>query len=299
MAKVCWRFQIDCQRGYLSLTLTGIFFMSDDLLRLYPDPGPFVALRGLYLNSGLRECADTGPLVYTNFIVSIDGRIALAQPDGHHQIPGDITNRRDWRLFQELAALSDVLITSGRYLRDVAHNKAQDVLPVSRDADYDDLRAFRRDRGLSDQPAVAIVSGSLDIDVQTLPTDQRDVVIITTAHSGIARRRALEARGARVIVAGDGNRVGGDQLVAALAAMNYRLMYSIAGSMLCHTLIAAGQLHRLYITQAHRLLGGDDFDTIVRGSHFVPPRDLKLKSLYYDATALEGAGQCYALYQID
>jgi riboflavin biosynthesis pyrimidine reductase len=145
---------------------------------------------------------------------------------------------------------------------------------------------------------VAIVSGSLDIDVQTLPTDQRDVVIITTAQSDIARRRALEARGARVIVAGDGERVGGDQLVAALAALNYRFMYSIAGSMLCHTLVAAGQLHRLYITQAHRLLGGDDFDTIVRGPRFVPPRDLKLNSLYYDATALEGAGQCYALYQL-
>ncbi len=109
--------------------------------------------------------------MYTNFIASIDGRIALAQPDGHRQIPGEITNRRDWRIFQELAALSDVLITTGRYLGDVAHNRAQEVLPVSHDADYDDLRAFRRDRGLSDQPAVAIVSGSLDIDVQTLPID--------------------------------------------------------------------------------------------------------------------------------
>lgn len=272
--------------------------MSEDVLRLYPDPGALVALHGLYLNSGLRECAGAGPLVYTNFIASIDGRIALAQPDGHHQIPSAITNRRDWRLYQELAALADVLITSGRYLRDVAHSRAQDVLPVSRDADYDDLLAFRRDHGLSDQPAVAIVSGSLDIDVQTLPIDQRDVVIITTAQSDIGRRRALEARGVRVIVAGDGKRVGGDQLVAALAAMNYRLMYSIGGSMLCHTLVAAGQLHRLYITQAHRLLGGDDFDTIVGGSSFVPPRDLKLHSLYFDATALDGAGQCYAHYQL-
>jgi len=270
--------------------------MSEDLLRLYPDPGALVALHGLYLNSGLRECA--GPLVYTNFIASIDGRIALALPDGHHQIPGAITNRRDWRLFQELAALSDVLITSGRYLRDVAHSRAQDVLPLSRDVDYDDLRAFRRDHGLSDQPAVAIVSGSLDIDVQTLPIDQRDVVIITTAQSDIGRRRALEARGARVIVAGDGKLVGGDQLVAALAAMNYRFMYSIAGSMLCHTLVAADQLRRLYITQAHRLLGDNDFDTIVRGSRFTPPRNLKLHSLYFDVTALDGAGQCYAHYQL-
>ena len=85
-------------------------------------------------------------------------------------------------------------------MRNVAQSRAQDVLPVSRDADYDDLRAFRRDHGLSDQPAVAIVSGSLDIDVQTLPIDQPDVVIITTARSDIARRRALEVSGARVIV---------------------------------------------------------------------------------------------------
>jgi riboflavin biosynthesis pyrimidine reductase len=281
--------------------------MRDDLICLYPGPGDKVPLNGLYLNSGLRESAGVGPLVYTNFIASIDGRIALARADGHLQAPKAITNPRDWRLFQELAALSDVLITSASQMRDIAQrqnqdkmrDKTQDGLPVSHDLAYQDLVAFRRERGLSPQPAVAIVSASLDIPLSSLPTPaQREVVIITGARSDLHRQRILSKAGYRLIAVGDSERVDGAQLVAALVKLNYKIMYSIGGPQICHTLLASKQLHSLYVTSAHRLLGGTDFDTLMWGPAFATPRDLELRSLYLDPAALNGAGQSFAHYAV-
>lgn len=273
--------------------------IDDSLLRLYPEPGARVALQGLYLRSGLREAALAGPLVYTNFIASVDGRIALPAADGRHQIPKAIANPRDWRLFQELAALADVLITSGRYLRDVAAGKAQDALPVSKAAAYRDLLAFREAQGLSAQPAVAIVSASLDIPLSALPpAAERELIIVTGASADPVRLQRFSAAGYRVITAGAGERVDGAELVAALADLGYRLMYSTGGSQLCHTLLHAGRLNRLYLTTAQRVVGGSRFDTPVFGPAFDKAPDLKMRGLYFDPNGLDGAGQMFAEYEI-
>ena len=273
--------------------------MNADLIRLYPDPGDAVPLHGLYLHSGLRESAVAGPLVYTNFITSIDGRIALTKANGRHQVPKATANSRDWRLFQELATLADILITSGHHIRDIAQGKSQAGLPVSLEPAYQDLLAFRHERGLSPQPAIAIVSASLDIPLASLPAPtERDVVIITGARSDAQRQRALSEAGYRVITVGDDERVDGAEMVAALAELNYQVMYSIGGPQLCHTLLAGGQLHRLYVTSAHRLLGGTAFDTLVWGPAFATPPNLELRSLYLDPTGLDGAGQSFAQYAV-
>ena len=273
--------------------------MSAELIRLYPDPGATMPLHGLYLHSDLREFAVAGPLVYTNFITSIDGRIALTKANGRHQVPRAIANSRDWRLFQELAALADILITSGHHIRDIAQGKSQAGLPVSLEPAYQDLLAFRRERGLSPQPAIAIVSASLDISLPSLPSPtQRDVLIITGARSDAQRQRALSEAGYRVIRVGDGERVDGAEVVAALAELNYQVMYSIGGPQLCHTLLASGQLHRLYVTSAHRLLGGTAFDTLVWGPAFATLPNLELRSLYLDPTGLDGASQSFAQYAV-
>ena len=270
-----------------------------NVIRLYPDPGASVPLDGLYLYSGLREFTTAGPLVYTNFIASIDGRIALTNTEGQHHLPNTIANARDWRLFQELAALADVVITSARHLRNIAQGKPHNGLPVSVEPAYQDLLAFRRERGLSPQPALAIVSASLDIPLDTLPApSQREVVIITGAGSDAQRQRTLTAAGYRLITVGDDERVDGAQLVAALTALNYRVMYSIGGPQICYSLLASGQLHRLYLTSALRLLGGTAFDTLLWGPVCATPRNLELRSLYLDPTGLDGVGQTFAQYVV-
>ena len=273
--------------------------MSDDLIRMYPDAGERVPLSGLYLHSGLRDAASAGPLVYTNFIASIDGRIALTKTDGHHQVPKATANSRDWRLFQELAALADVIITSGHHIRDIAQGKSQAGLPVSVGPAYRDLLAFRREHGLTPQPAIAIVSANLELSPASLPAPtEREVIIITGARSDAQRQRVLSAAGYRVIPVGEGERVDGAEMIAALAELNYQMMYSIGGPQLCHTLLAVGQLHRLFLTSAHRLLGGTAFDTLIWGPAFATPPSLELCTLYLDPAGLDGAGQSFAHYAV-
>ena len=79
-------------------------------------------------------------------------------------VPKDTANERDWRLFQELAAQADLIISSGRYLRDWADGRAQEILQTD-DPRFADLRQWRQDRGLSPQPDIAIISGSLNFPV--------------------------------------------------------------------------------------------------------------------------------------
>jgi hypothetical protein len=97
---------------------------SRSLLALYPEPER-TALEGIYLSHDLRRCRrGVDPFVYSNFIASLDGRIAVADPQGGEpEIPSATANPRDWRLLLELAAPADALIVSGRYVRKVGRGR--------------------------------------------------------------------------------------------------------------------------------------------------------------------------------
>lgn len=273
--------------------------MSEPILRLYPGAPEPVALEGAYLAHGLHRASAAAPMVYTNFIASLDGRIALVDPGTRrHRVPAAIANPRDWRLFQELAAQAHVLVTTARYFRDLTQGQAQDALPVSTQAPYADLLAWRRAEGLAPQPAVAVVSASLDLPVPPdLDLQQRAFYVLTGEGADPGRVEALERRGLRVLFAGNGHRVDGRRLVQVLVERGYYSLYAVAGPQLLHTLVSAGVLDRLYLTHAHRLLGGAGYDTILEGAVLDPAADLRLASLYYDPHAPEGAGQSFGVYE--
>lgn len=270
-----------------------------NVLRLFPLPSQDMPLRGLYLGHELRRnCAGLGrPFVYANFVVSLDGRIALPGPAGSALIvPKQIANPRDWRLFQELAIQADVIISSGRYLRDYAAGRAQEILRVYDDAQFIDLRQWRLERGLSPQPDIAVISGSLDFPIpEALTAGGRNVVICTTSQANAQRVRELEAHAGKVIVVGE-TAVDGRLLVLALAELGYRLIYSAAGPKVLQGLSAAGVLDRQYLTLAHRLLGGQPFSSIVEGPQLAPAVGLRLNAVYYDAAGLDGLGQLFLSY---
>ena len=185
------------------------------LMKLFPTPVETVPLERLYLNHNLRAVRDPSrPFVYTNFIASLDGRIALECPrTGTAVVPDEIANARDWRLFEELAAQADVLLTTGRYVRQLARGDAQATLPLSEEAAYQDLRDWRQAQGLAAQPAVVVLSASLDIPlIEPLIGRHGRVYIATGSDVDAARVRAIEARGARVIVAGQGTACAGSSL---------------------------------------------------------------------------------------
>lgn len=274
--------------------------MEPPLTRLFPATGDQLPLTGLYLQHQLHLQGKAGkPFVYSNFVTSLDGRIALGNPGSTtHTVPAAIANARDWRLYQELAGQADLLVTSGRYFRQSYIGEEQDRLPVGRQAEFNDIHAWRAAQGLRAQPDIAILSGSLDIPVDTLqPYAPRRILVITGDDSNPQRASALQAAGAEIIRAGSGAWVDGRRMIEELAALDYRSIYAIAGPAVFYTLLEANAINRLYLTITQQLLGGTEFDTLTQGPLLSPAPGMSLLSLYHDPHAPEHAGQLLAAFE--
>jgi riboflavin biosynthesis pyrimidine reductase len=272
--------------------------MDESVISLYPAAAERLPLEGLYMAHDLRQYGRSSgkAYVYSNFITSLDGRIAVAHPTRPGlMVPKQTANERDWRLFQELAAQADLIISSGRYLRDWADGRAQEILQVD-DPRFADLRDWREGRGLAPQPDIAIVSGSLRFPIpDVLTAGGRKVVVFTIEGADPERVKEIEAMAGRVFVAGKDS-VRGDLMVEQMSRLGYKTVYSAAGPKILHLLLSGGVLDRLYLTYAHRLLGGGEFATFVDGPAFEPSVDMTLTSLYLDSLGLEGLGQLFAVY---
>lgn len=281
--------------------------MNDFVTQLYPSPfiehknelqfdydgGAKRPFSNLYLSHNIRQ--HDGTFVYANFISSVDGRIAIPHPtrDGL-TVPTSITNERDWRLFQELAAQADIIISSGRYLRDYADGRAQEILQTN-DSRFTDLRDWRQERGLSPQPDIAIISNSLDFPIPKVLTENgRKIIVFTTANPDPVRLVEIEAKAGQVIVVGK-NSVDGGQMIEQLTKAGYRIIYSAAGPKILHLLLTSQVLNRLYLTQANKLLGGRPFSSIVDGTLFPKGIDINLHSIYLDQADF---GQLLLAYNI-
>jgi riboflavin biosynthesis pyrimidine reductase len=228
----------------------------------------------------------------------VDGRIAIPHPSGDGlTVPNSTANERDWRLYQELVAQADIILSSGRYLRNWAEGRAQEILQVD-DPRFADLRAWRQARGLAPQPDIAIISASLRFPIpDVLTAGGRKVIFFTAAHPDPARVKEIETQVGPVFVAGERG-VDGDRMVKHLSELGYHSIYSAAGPKVAHLLLAGGVLDRLYLTQANRLLGGEPFSTIIDGPLFDPPVDLEIYRLYLDPHALGGVGQLFISYRV-
>lgn len=271
----------------------------DKIMQLYPPPAQDKDLQGLYLGHDIRRLSevDQRAFFYANFITSLDGRIAVPRADGQGlKVPGQTANDRDWRLFQELAAQADVIISSGRYLRDWAAGRAQEILQVD-DPRFADLRAWRARQNLPPQPDIAILSASMEFPIpEVLTANGRQFLVFSPADPDPTKVKEIESCGGRVFVAGK-ERVHGEPLAHILFELGYRYVYSAAGPQILHLLAAGQVLDRLYLTFASRLLGGEQFASIVEGPLFDPPVDARLFSLYFDPVGLDGLGQLFACYQ--
>ena len=273
--------------------------MQDIIFQLYPYPSREVPLKNLYIQNPLHEISlkDGQIHVYSNYIASLDGRIAIENASKTGMtVPHQITNPRDWRLVQELSVHADLLITSGRYLRGYAKGGGQKVINVYDEPQFADLKEWRESNGLKSWPDLAIISNSLDFSIPAELSQQgRSVIVITSRTADQKRVRDLEAQGGKVILAGQ-EHVEGKALVEGLADFGYRRIYSITGPKVLHLLLAGDVLNRLYLTFAHKILGGSPFSSIVEGSLFEPSRGFKLRTLYFDPYALDNLGQLYACY---
>ena len=258
--------------------------------RLFPPDGTPCALAGLYLQHDLRghRVADR-PFVYTNFIASLDGRISETQ-SGRRQVPAAIANPRDWRLYMELLAQCDALLTTARHLRAVAAGRQQEFMDLGR-REFQDLCAWRSDRGLSAKPSVVVMSAALDIPPGVHERLGTGLLVVTSQAAPAARLRELTESGIEVLTCSPGARVEIAAMLRALHGRGVASLYSIAGPGVLHGLLAANAVDRLYLTLAQTLLGGERYDTLTRGPALSPPAGLRLHELYLDEHAPAGAGQ--------
>lgn len=274
--------------------------MNLTVTRLFPVHQQDLALEGLYLEHDLYSKGSTGkPYVYSNFITSLDGRIAIAD-DAHttHIVPAASANSRDWRLYQELAGQADLLVTSGRYFRQSLLGEAQDELPVGSQQAFDDIREWRTARGLAPQPDIAIMSSSLNIPLAALePYRTRRLHVITGEDADPAKIAALQDNDIPVILAGSGTRVDGRQMLDELARQGYRSIYAIAGPAVFHTLLESRIVDRLYLTITQQILGGDNYDTLSRGNSLQPAQGMQLVGLCHDPHAPDDAGQLFGVFE--
>jgi len=267
-----------------------------DILQLLPQSQLQCSLKGLYLKLNLHQQAEESDLfIYANYIASVDGRISLRDAEsGEFMVPASIANKRDWRLYQELAAQADVMITSARYFRQLAMGKAQDLLPVGTAPEYADLAEWRVQQGLNPQPDVVIISNSLNIPGQALEQlKDRRIIICTSEQADSQKVGQLEASGFTVCIAGH-QQVEGKQLKKTLIESGYRSAYMIAGPAVHRTLISEQVLDRLFLTTRLNLLAGDDFHTILNGK--MPAAELELLSLYLDTDI--SSQQLFAQYRL-
>ena len=273
-----------------------------EVMQLHPPPARRRRLEGLYLNEAMPPPAAGAPAtVYANFVTSLDGRIAVTDADGVSHLPEGLTNPRDWRLFQELQAHADCLVTHGGYLRALASGRLGNVLQAGLAAGGGDIARWREKHAAATQPAVAIVSASLDLPIpDSLYAHRQPVHVLTTAGAGAARagrRATLERAGCEVVVTGPGPWVRARDAVEALAARGYRRLYLQTGPRMLESALRDRVLARLYLTIGHRLVGGERFDTMVRGDAPLGVAGrLRLGALYLDEAPGLDCGQLFARF---
>jgi riboflavin biosynthesis pyrimidine reductase len=273
--------------------------MTAEVLPLYPEAGPARPLEGLYLDQRLHTLGSPDdPFVYGNFVSSLDGRIALVDAEGtESNVLEGLTSANDFRLFQELQAQADCLITHGGYLRALSQGRLGNVLQVGANGDAD-LIAWRKENGLAEQPAVVVASGSLNFTVpDSIEAHGQPFYIATGEMADPARVEAFKRQGFELIVAGSGRMVEGARLVQAVGKLGYKSLYLLAGPYMLDTMLRDRRLSRLYLTIRHRLLGGEQFHTMIPGPPLGQVGQLILRTLYYDQGQSAGGGQWFAQFE--
>jgi len=271
--------------------------MQKNLLRLYPNSGEKCPISGLYLAHQIYKLGTTeSPFVYANFLSSLDGRIALEDvSQSTTYIPKHLTTASDFRLFMELHAQADCLISHGGYMRALGEGRLGNILQV-RDKD---LVEWRRNNNLKAQPAVIIASASLNFPMhRSLQEHAQKVYIATGRNADPDRIRYWQDLGYPILVTGEDRMVQGAPLIHELHGLGYKNIYLIAGPQMLDTIVREKQLSRLYLTITHQLIGGKDFRTLLTGSTLGPEGNLILKSMYYDPDSPSESGQFFMQFDL-
>lgn len=181
------------------------------------------------------------PRLRANFVSSLDGAVTL---DGRS---GGLGSSDDQRLMTVLRTLADVIIVGAGTVRAEGYGGLR--LPP-------DMVKWRRAMGLSDQPPLAVVSSSLDLDpAHPFFTDALVRPMVLTHEAAPIARRAALAEVADVIDCGAAS-IGPARLVLALAERGMPQLLCEGGPHLFGELLAADLVDELCLSLSPVLVGG-------------------------------------------
>ncbi len=217
-----------------------------------------VPLEGLYLGQDLQRLSKSlGRTIFlADFLTDQNGVIAKKDAQDRFQIPPEIRNTSDWRLFQELMAQADVIISGAAYFSRLAASPAgaQDILyQYETGGEFERLGSWRLAGGFPRKsPDLAIVARGLELEIpdQLILTGRKIMIFTSRPLAGSGRANEIRKMGVTVIAAGE-EEVEGDFLADELSRdLGYRVAMMATGPGVLQLLLGAGRLDLLFITEA-------------------------------------------------
>jgi riboflavin biosynthesis pyrimidine reductase len=276
--------------------------MDKNVICLYPSSGQSVPLRGLYLRQEKPAQGNYAqPHVYANFLISLDGRIALREVgDEHYQLPDQLKSDEDFMLFLELYARADCIITHGGYMRALNADRLGNVLQLPESSSTQYMHDWRHQQGLKKNPDVVIISGSLNFPWHSsLDTSGQKVHIATGGKASEESKQYWLDAGHQVNQLGEQQHVDAHCLMKFLAQQGYQSVYLVAGPDLLQDLVENDYVQSFYMTMSHQLLSGHDYKSLLSGDRLNESGRMKLKSMYMDAKNSNALGQWYVEFSFE
>jgi riboflavin biosynthesis pyrimidine reductase len=192
-----------------------------------------------------------GPTVYTNFVASLDGTVALpGVPQSNALISGG--SEADRFVMGLLRALADAVVVGSGTLRDSPTGTWSPTRPHPGSASL--LAELRRLRGAPERPELAILTGSGAIDAHHPAFSGRTVILTSTA--GAERLSGRVPETAAVIPLASEPEIEPHLVLRALEERGHRLILFEAGPHTFGTFAAAGLIDELFLTVSPLLTGG-------------------------------------------
>ena len=243
------------------------------LRRLLPDQAETTVLDQVATFSPFEDPPADRPYLYTNFALTIDGRATI---DGRS---GSIGSDTDTAMLVGLRTRADAVMIGSGTLRAEGYGR------VIRDPAK---RELREANGLSPDPLMVVVSGSLDLpwDAPLFAEEGSEVLIFTAADA-----ETPETPNPVEVV----RRPEGVDLADAMRHLRVergiRSLLCEGGPSLHAELVAAGLVDELFVTRAPKLGGGD-------GPGILAGLDAKERDLELIWLLTNEEGELYARYRV-
>ncbi len=236
--------------------------------QLLPEPADHVDPYDAHANA-LRPAPTGRPWIALNMVTSTDGAISVAGRSG------SLGGEADHEVFRAIRAIADVIVAAAGTIRAEGYGPPKPSETV---------RAARLARGQAERPRMAVVSGSLDLDVTSafFAEAWEPPLVYTTTSAPSDRMEALR-KVADVQVAGE---YGVDLAVMArhLGSLGMSCAVVEGGGILNGHLLGADLIDELNLTLSPMLVGGEAHRVVVSSDEH--PRHLSLAHLWESDSSL-------------